>query len=491
MPAMIWLRFALWINLLGMLAAPSIAIAHDDERAYPANVPAWQLPTQWPDRVIATVTADPTTSFSVSWRTNSDVELAEAQLAKAQNISRFDFDAQTYPATTEAVDLTKAAQHGNAYGRYTNHGFGVVHTHSVTFSDLEPGTTYAFRVRGAARHWSEWFHLTTAPPANAPLKFLYFGDAQNGVLSHWSRVIRAAFAMAPDASVSIHAGDMVERASRDYEWAEWFRAGAFVHARIPAVAVAGNHEYDVVTENGRALSPLWRTQFRLPLSEELPPALQETVYEVNFPQVDIYVLDTNVEGDLRDAQARWLDERLTASTTRWRIVTSHTPIFRSAANRADDPWLHAAIRPILSKHRVDLVLQGHDHVYMRGHIEVETVTDDEHGAMAVQTVFVNSMSGPKGYRGKSDGWDGYSDAGAKLARTGENVQFFHVGEIDHGRLTLTTYTALGEVYDAFTLEKDREGRKRLVELPVDLEEITFAPNDPALDFKDFLDIYPQ
>ncbi|MEZ6045613.1 MAG: fibronectin type III domain-containing protein [Planctomycetaceae bacterium] len=70
------------------------------------------------------------------------------------------------------------------------------HYHSVNFRELEPATMYAYRV-GDGVNWSEWSHFTTASAERAPFSFVYFGDAQNNLKSHWSRVVREAFKDAP------------------------------------------------------------------------------------------------------------------------------------------------------------------------------------------------------------------------------------------------------------------------------------------------------
>ena len=47
-----------------------------------------------------------------------------------------------------------------------------------------------------------------------------------------------AYQTAPNASFAIHAGDLVNNAHRDHEWAQWFKAGGFIHSQwtaIPAV----------------------------------------------------------------------------------------------------------------------------------------------------------------------------------------------------------------------------------------------------------------
>ena len=118
---------------------------------------------------------------------------------------------------------------------------------------------------GDDENWSEWIQFKTANDKYSKTQFVYFGDAQNDILSHWSRVIRMAYQTAPNASFVIHAGDLVDTAHRDYEWAQWFKAGGFIHSQWTAIPVVGNHEFQRI--NGlspKRLSVQWRPQFTLP-----------------------------------------------------------------------------------------------------------------------------------------------------------------------------------------------------------------------------------
>jgi 3',5'-cyclic AMP phosphodiesterase CpdA len=119
---------------------------------------------------------------------------------------------------------------------------GAAYFHSAEFGDLQPDTLYAYRV-GDSVNWSEWFHFRTARSEPAPFTFLYFGDAQNDIRTHWSRVVREAFREAPRAAFTLHAGDLINRAQSDAEWGEWFGAPAWVNATVPVIPTPGNHEY--------------------------------------------------------------------------------------------------------------------------------------------------------------------------------------------------------------------------------------------------------
>lgn len=470
--------------LLIILSAP-LALAHDDHTARNHDIPPWQDASQWPDRIVVTLPEAPQSSFAVTWRTHAGVTETIAEIAEATDDARFDAAKRLVGARTERLDLTGVEIEGERFTAIWNSGLGAVHFHSVIFRDLKPDTTYAYRVRGAAGAWSEWYQMRTAA-ADGPVKFIYVGDAQNGVLSHWSRLIRAAYAAAPDADFILHAGDLVNRGSRDYEWAEWFKAVGFIHGMIPAVPVAGNHEYARLGEGNRQtdriLSLLWRPQFTLPDVETLPDDLREAVYDLRYADdLHLFVLSTQ-NTNLR-AQADWLDSALLKSDAKWKVVSMHHPVFSSGRNR-DDKERRDILLPVINRHKVDLVLQGHDHTYARGAIgqTPERLGFTDEGGK-VSTMFVNSVSGPKMYSFKENGWDDYARHRVELARKAENTPFFQVITIDGDRLVYEARTALNHLYDDFEMTKDASGRKTITRgsrstMPERLFETTAAYDDP-------------
>ena len=444
----------------------------------PPSTPPWQTATAWPDRVIVTVEQDPATSFSVSWRTAAGIDGTRAEIVRAADDSRFDLGATTVPARTETVDLNRKEVDGEVYELRWNAHVEQPSYHSVTFTGLAPDTLYAYRVMGAEGHWSEWLQTRTAAAAGTPFKFLYFGDAQEGILSHWARVVRAAFAAAPDARFAIHAGDLVNIGSRDFEWAEWFQSVGFIHGMIPALPVVGNHEYfdGLRTPEGglvTALSVLWRPQFALPQDPALPEALRETVYSMRYGDAIVIVLDTMAERHF-DAQAAWLERTLASSDATWKIVTMHHPMFELLERNfaggfvETGPERRDLFLPIFERHGVDIVLQGHDHTYGRGAVAApRRPSAGRRGDFG--TMFVTSSSGAKMYSVADAGWEPFAEHGAVLQRIAENTPFFQVISIDGDRLTYEARTASNRLYDAFRLEKPRTGPNRLVELPTDFD----------------------
>ena len=401
----------------------------------------WEIPSKDPDRIILTFNGNPSTKRAVTWRTDSSVKKAEAQIAVAGINSDFVKEASTYTANTEEFDL----------GLYKSNKSLIVNYHSVVFENLKPNTLYAYRV-GFAENWSEWIQFKTANDTYSPTQFVYFGDAQNDILNHWSRVIRMAYKTAPDASFVIHAGDLVDSAHKDNEWAQWFKAGGFIHSQWTAIPVVGNHEFQRFDGYEgtlpRRLSIQWRPQFTLPVEENLDEKLHETVYSVEYQ--DILVLVLNSTGHLEE-QTEYIREKLTNSDAKWKIVTNHHSVFSPAEGR-DFEYARKVWKPMFEKYGVDLVLNGHDHTYARGHTPVKSQNVNESGIF--KTLYVTSVSGPKQYKIDKVKIKNYEVDGYKSDKMGEETQFFQVINIDNNKLTYSAYTTLGDLYDRAIITKD-------------------------------------
>ena len=409
----------------------------------------WEIPSKDPDRIILTFNGDPAVKRAVTWRTDKSITSAVAQIAKATVNSGFEDNATTVKADTEPFDL----------GQYKGNSSLTVHYHSATFEGLEPNTLYVYRVGDGEAYWSEWIQFQTAKTEYSPTQFVYFGDAQNDVLAHWSRVIRMAYQTAPKSSFVIHAGDLINNAHQDHEWAEWYKAGGFIHSQWTAIPVVGNHEFRPVAEGkGRKLSIQWKPQFTLPIEKKLAPELHETVYTVDYQGIRIIVLNSN---DLLEEQTKYVEKQLKKSKAKWNIITCHHSIFSPAKGR-DFQFARENWKPILDKYNVDLVLNGHDHTYARGHVPMRTADNmDEKG---LGTVYVTSVSGPKQYPLDTKQLESYSENGYQPDKTAEQTQFFQVITIEENKLTYVAYTTLGEEYDRAVITKDFEtGKKELLQ----------------------------
>ena len=425
------------------------------------NNPPWQQPGEWPDRIVATLASAPAISFSVNWRTAAAVTSTAAEIAPARAATRFDRAAVQIPAISEGFEFDPAWLAGKRHGEGDELLIEPVAYHSVTFTGLEPDTLYAYRVQGAEGKWSAWRQLRTAPVAG-PVEFLYFGDSQNGIRSHISRLFDAASLVSPGARFILHAGDLVNSGLNDREWAEWFEAGGSLFGRVPSIPVPGNHDHGSGGKYG--LTPYWRVQFNLPVEASLPEPLHEAVYAMHYtPDLHLFAIDST--GPAFGEQLKWLDKQFQDSNARWRIVYMHHPFFSWVGEGIEKPEQtirRAQLDEFLSRHDVDLVLTGHRHSYQRAEGGPGVHDQDKRQPYGVSTVFLVTASTIKRGTTKVAGWERFSqerEGNISLTRWGDDIPLFGLIRVDGTELTFRAIDATGQAYDAFTLRKQPDGSK--------------------------------
>lgn len=386
----------------------------------PSVTPSAQSPSgRLPDRVVLNWANDPATTMAVAWRTSSAAKGTVGEIAVAEDGPDF---------KGKAVKVEGSKQMGPEGATY----------HMVEFTGLTPDRLYVYRV-GDGEAWSEWNQFQTATREASPFSFVYFGDAQNDVRSMWSRVVRQASKEAPKADFYLHAGDLVNIPNSDKEWGEWYEAGGFINRMTPVIATPGNHEYT----RGQ-LSAFWRPTFALPKNGV--QGLEETCFYLDYQGARIVSLNSN---ERLEDQAPWLDKTLAENPHPWSIVTFHHPVFSTASGR-DNEKLRELWKPILDKHKVDIVLQGHDHTYGRMNLATGLAGQDDPSG----TAYVVSVSGPKMYKANPREF---------IRKVGERTQLFQVIDINGSRLSYKAMTPTGKTFDAFDLVKRAGQRNELVE----------------------------
>jgi predicted phosphodiesterase len=388
-----------------------------------------------PDRIIITLTEIPTTSMAVNWRTTTEVSKSEVQVAEPTGWTDFEANTKSFSVMSKKILTDKKVE---------------VYEHSAKMTDLKPNTLYAYRVGGDSV-WSEWNQFRTAKDTVAPFKFVYFGDPQNDLKQHCSRVFREAFRKASDAAFWLFAGDITSE-PEDNQYEGFFYAGGFIFGTTPSVIVPGNHDVEYLWQEGKIvrdkkgkkqrgtnLAELWLEQFTLP--ENGIPKYKESSYSIDYQGVRFIIINTNDEDSL-SLQTEWMENLLANNSNKWTIVSFHHPLYSAGRDRDDDDTRNAFL-PLFDKYSVDLVLTGHDHAYARSYKlkNGEVVDDDEKG-----TVYVVSVSGPKMYSVNSN----YNNI---MAKTGGNVQLFQTISVNGSKIKYESYTATGELYDSFELNK--------------------------------------
>jgi hypothetical protein len=389
------------------LIRPGLSPFHDAEKPFDAIPPGWEGSTVvrtafegrhdgaiargrvWktrqpsgpaPDQVVVSFGEDPTRHLSFTWRTDRSARQTAVRLAP-------EVAGKGGPPDPESVAMFRGDDHPVESEGLLNDP--LILRHRAVARGLRPDTRYSYSVGDPIRGvWSDWRTVRTAPDSNRDFSFLYLGDAQCG-LERWGELLHAAHRRRPDAGFLLIAGDLVDRGNERSNWDHFFHRAAGVFDEVPFMPCVGNHEY---LDKGPAI---YRATFDVPPNgpPEVDPNL---VYSFEYADAFIAVLDSNLgihDPRLAEVQARWLDRALARTRATWKFVAFHHPVYASHLSR-ENPQLGAAWGPVFDKHHVDLVLQGHDHAYlrtrpMRGGRAVESPTEG--------TVYVVAVSGEKFY----------------------------------------------------------------------------------------------
>jgi hypothetical protein len=390
-----------------------------------------------PARLVLGWAGDPAISQAVTWRTDDPVASPQAQIGPAaQGCTSAAASARTVAAEPRVVRVG---------GRRS-----VTH-YKATFTGLTPATRYAYRV-GGGRSFSHWHCFSTASAGPAPFRFIYLGDAQNGLDRKWPRAVRAAFAASPSARFVVHAGDLVGEGYDDRQWGAWLAGMGAMASEVPAVPVPGNHDVIRPTLSRIFAAPdLWNAHFALPANGPADlPELAGQSYYLDYQGVRVVALDVNAFANddfresqrsrVRAAQLTWLRKVLGTGPQRWTVVVQHYPMYSVVKNR-DYSGMRAALGPIYDEFRVDLVLQGHDHAYGRTHkVHGGRLADPR----APGTIYVTSVSGSKMY-----GITSRQDP--RMGRLRENSQLYQVVSVAGDRLSFESRAVDGTLVDAFEL----------------------------------------
>lgn len=391
-------------------------------------------PTVAPDRVMLSISGDPSTSRAVSWRTTFEITESIGEIAILDASPKFEDKVKTVHGTNSPWEEGSQSSMG----------------HKVIFENLQPETKFAYRV-GDGKNWSEWFQFKTSSVTDKPFSFIYHGDVQNDIKSLGSRTLRQAYSHFPNADFMLFAGDLVSRSNEEY-WREFFYAGGWMFGMLPSIVTPGNHEFDSNKGNPRSFSKHWNQIYQMP--ENIPSEkYKNRNYYFDYQGTRFVSLDSPSLGNYPEDSTLvigWFEKTLASNPNRWTVVFTHYPIYSCSQGRNNERYRNA-VQPILEKYNVDLVLAGHDHTYCRG-FNTENIKVKSKNS----PLYVVSVSGPKMYGLNTSFW---SDRMASMTQLYQHVS------ISGDKLEFKSFTVTGELYDHFIINKNENGVNTFIESP--------------------------
>jgi 3',5'-cyclic AMP phosphodiesterase CpdA len=389
-----------------------------------------------PDQVVISFGADPARELAWTWRTARDVERGAIRIVPAPSDHSRSTAMGPFDSTGTAVRVVQADSSCIETPSVLNDP--LIRRHRAVVGGLQPHHEYDYSLGdGTPRGWGPWNRVKTAPERGQAVRFLYLGDAQTG-LKHWGELLEKATRRHQGIDFILLAGDLVDRGNERTNWDHFFLRAAPVFRHVPVMPCVGNHEY---LDAGPCL---YRAFFELPHNGPRGSD-PDLVYSFESGDACLAALDSTIavfDPDAARRQARWLDETLERTRATWKLVMFHHPVYPSHPWR-DTPALREHWVPIFDKHHVDLVLQGHDHAYLRtyplrGHRRASGPSEG--------TIYVIAVSGDKFVdQARRD----YVEVGLQRVSTYQTIEV----DAANGCLTFRAWTEDGRVVDELKLEK--------------------------------------
>ena len=231
-------------------------------------------------------------------------------------------------------------------------------THVFALSALPAKGTVRYRVRAGATVTPVYtFH--TLPAAGDVIRVGIYGDVRGGHATHLE-IVEAM--MAEPLDLIGVTGDMVLRGADEADWQRFFAVTAPLLAQVLYLPAVGNHDL------GWSGTSPGDQVFALPKGPADRPQ-HAYWYSRDIADLHLVFLDSNAYD--RPEQLAWLDADLAAAraaNTRAIIVITHDGPYSRGYHRGNVD-ARARYVPILAKHRADLILAGHDHLYQRGEVD--------------------------------------------------------------------------------------------------------------------------
>jgi Predicted phosphohydrolases len=312
-----------------------------------------------------------------------------------------------------------------------------VHRFSAVLEGLEPNTSYFYKVGNPETGlWSEVRPFSTASENKDNFSFVYFGDTQASP-EDFGRLLSEVDRRHRQTSLYLIAGDLVEDGEWRYIWDAFADNTEEVFSRKPMAPTPGNHDYRRIDENG---VKYFGQYFNSP--DNGPPGLPKGLsYSFYRQGVHFIVLDSN--NNITE-QTDWLEEQLQQEAV-FKIVMFHHPPYHPKAGRSE-PAIGKHWLPLFDRYQADLVLNGHDHSYLRTKKLYKGLPADENQS---GTIYLASTSCEKFYD-----YLPLPEAEVQLART---LTYQHIAisydEPGQARLTFRAFDAAHEIKDEFTLQK--------------------------------------
>lgn len=312
--------------------------------------------------------------------------------------------------------------------------------HEVKLKDLKPSSKYIYRVMTKTADGgllqSDYFTFMTAVKPDEAWSFTILGDTQRNP-EITERIARQMWERRPN--FVLHCGDVVDDGREKVQWTDdLFTPSHMLFRRVAVLPTIGNHEKN---------DAHYYRYFSVPDPKYY--------YRFRYGNADFFAIDSNSLRDLtpEGEQYKWLDNELAKSDATWKFVFHHHPPYSSddddfgyswyGTNGNGEPRVQQHFVALYEKHQVDMVFNGHVHVYERTWPVRQKKVDHQKG-----TIYVTSGGGG----GRLEDFTPTPHWFKAEQRSCYHYCYLTVHE---GRLYFKAFDVEGRLFDSMTLEKKR------------------------------------
>lgn len=328
-------------------------------------------------------------------------------------------------------------------------------SNKVSVKNLEESTEYVYRIGdGTEENWSPVYNYTTGNPDK--FGFVFVGDPQvgyadtNAEAQAWGSTITKALNRLPDTRFVMSAGDQVQK--NNIALYNAFFSPEILRS-LPIAPAMGNHE---------AGATHFSLHFNLPNITQYGKTGtggEDGDYYFNYGNTLFMVLNTN---NMYSAEhTAFMREAVKANPdTKWKVLMFHHSIY-STTDHYTGAYVSRFIEgmvPTIDDLGIDIVLMGHDHVYVRTHLmkkntvmSQQTIDDEGNVVNPDGTIYItgNSPSGSKFYEIQ------LIDPAFAAVNSQLNVTTFSYVNVEGRKLSLDTYrTDTMEIVDSVSIVKN-------------------------------------
>ena len=276
----------------------------------------------------------------------------------------------TITDTSTIIAITKADGGETMYFEGTSYvGLGGKYIHEISVNGLEPATEYVYTVGDGFNERNGKFKTALEQGDESSFTFAYLADTQVSNASN-AKALGATLAKVNEKNPDFVylAGDVTDKSTNESQW-EWLfnndgvysTGGEDMFANNLVAVTQGNHDNNEMYQHINA-----------------PEEAGKIVYSFDYGCAKFIILNlesARYDEDARAQQEAYLRDAVNdaKSNGQWTIVGFHKSLYTGASHITDSDIIAARKfwAPIFAETDVDLVLQGHDHVYSRGFVTAE------------------------------------------------------------------------------------------------------------------------